>query len=293
MVNKVGAEKYYIIISLILGLMVLGLSLFFIFNEYFTEDELDWQMCRQSIILRTNLPNATLFSLGLDVKDAFPLKCKTEVVTIDSAKKSEEVYGKIAEAVAEGWYMFGEGKFDFVHRDFTEDQTLCLVFARIHYTDSAFKDFRDNNNWRDEFRKNYSSRVDVLIPKDMAAFAFIDYYNSTKFGNTKGTYDEYLSLYVDGDVNSDGNLIVNWSSINFLPEPQGKDFLLVYRINKVKGAISGPVGLWLASFVPSGLSKYYWTDENIVSWQGLKTVALASPDDLESLKCDKFLTIPA
>ena len=131
MVNKIGSEKYYIIISLILGLIVLGLGLYFIFNEYFNEDELDWQQCRQSVILRSNLPN--LKELRMDLKGAFPLKCKTEVVTIDSAEP-EEVYERISKAVTSGWYMFGEGKLDFIHREWLTDNRYCLVFARIHFT---------------------------------------------------------------------------------------------------------------------------------------------------------------
>ena len=177
MKNKVGAEKYYIIISLILGLMVLGLSLFFIFNEYFTEAELDWQQCRQSIILRTNMPNTTLLGLGLDMKGAFPLKCKTAVVTIDSTEK-EEVYGKISKALVEGWYMFGEGKLDFVHRDLLRDNRYCLVFARIHFTGEGVQE------------------SDEVLGGDKQEFTrgFYDYYLGTKMPGREENYNDYLPI---------------------------------------------------------------------------------------------------
>ena len=141
MVNKVGSEKYYIIISLILGLIVLGLSLYFIFNEYFNENELDWQQCRQSIILRNLMPEkdlgATISSKGL-----LPLKCKTQVVSVDY-KDLSRVENEIAETIGSCWYLSGEGEYkifpgaSFV---FVKADTPCMMCARIHLEEDV-KDY--------------------------------------------------------------------------------------------------------------------------------------------------------
>jgi hypothetical protein len=76
MANKKGDEKYYIIISLILGVIILGLSLYMIFNEYFTSEDIDWETCRQSVVLRANLPDRQLATLGVSIKGQYPLKRK-------------------------------------------------------------------------------------------------------------------------------------------------------------------------------------------------------------------------
>ncbi|MGC9309482.1 MAG: hypothetical protein ACP5D2_02180, partial [Candidatus Nanoarchaeia archaeon] len=111
--DKKGDEKYYIIISMILGIVILGLSLYFIFHEYFTEDDINWETCRQSVVMRAMSPD--LEDLGKDLKGPLPLKCKTDVLVVEDFKK-EEIYPTIANAIARTWYGFGEGEYDFISR---------------------------------------------------------------------------------------------------------------------------------------------------------------------------------
>jgi hypothetical protein len=280
MENKRGMEKYYIIISLILGLMVLSLSLFFIFNEYFTEDELDWYQCRQSIILRSSLPEADLALLATDTKGAFPLKCRTEVVEIDSAEEPEEVYGKIADAVAEGWYMFGEGEFDFVHRDEWRQESVCMVFARIDYSQGAVDDFNENNlEWFDVYEKwgSYEN-------------AFFNFYKDEELSNTDSTYDDYLSVYA-GDFSINGNLMIDWQNVRFFPDSKN-DYLLVYKINKASGLQTSSFANVIADFVLLD-TDFFISNEEIKLWESTKGIFLTTPGNLDSVGCDKFLTIPA
>ena len=273
--GEVGSEKYYIVISLILGLMVLSLGMYFIFNEYFNQDELDWQVCRESILVRANLPEADLAVLELDAKGAFPLKCKTEVVTIDSAESPEEVYEKIADAVAQGWYMFGEGRFDFVASKIWESQTVCMVFARIHYDQSVVNNFYDEDagNWLKYFRDEYGSKVDVYSLADMRQEGFRDYYGSTMLESFGNSYDRYLPLRLTNEPPEGGSLVVNWDSVKFSPDVD-EDYLLVYMINKASG-FKG--------------DEWFMSD----AWEKTKVIAITSVDSLNTISCDKFLTIPA
>lgn len=295
MVNKRGAEKYYIIISLILGLMVLGLSLFFIFNEYFTEGELNWQQCRQSIILRTNLPEADLIALKYDLKGAFPLKCKTEVVTINSADP-EKVYSQISEAVAEGWYMFGEGKFDFIHRDNLKS-TKCLVFGRVHFTEEAIQEFNENNLDADsleEFRKKYNlaegADVEKYVSVDFTR-NFVNYYRLEKVPGTSSSYSEYLPLH---HSNSEvlGRLIIMKNDIY----PSSDDLLLVYSMLKFDQVEEVGRKILKGLNAVSGIFGFDAWGEELAAANELeaeRNVYLISADRLKDINCDKFLTIPA
>jgi hypothetical protein len=104
--KKSASEKFYILMSLILGLVVLAISLYFIFFELFTDDDLNWEQCRQSIYFRSVSPEFKKAGITLvDLKDRVPLMCKTEVVNVDSSDQ-EEIYRKISDVIAAGWNLY-------------------------------------------------------------------------------------------------------------------------------------------------------------------------------------------
>lgn len=276
MVSKKGAIHYEIIISLILGLIVVGLSMYFIFIEYFNEDELDWQQCRQSILLRSNLPN--LKELGTDLKGAFPLKCKTEVVTIDSAEP-EEVYGKISEAIAEGWYMFGEGELDFIHSEFLEKDNYCLAFARVHYTSDAIEE-----------SEKLKFEGDVL--------GFSNYYHGTNVPGKSYTYDEYLPMvFLEEDLS---HALI---PLTLQIYPQEEDLILVYATSRKQTGFVGDISEdWInvarwRDFIVGWVSRDREKRESaelglLEALRIDRAILLTTSENLEGLGC-KFLSIPA
>jgi len=148
--NKKG-DKYYIMISLILGLIVLSLSLYFIFQEYFNEEMISQESCRQSVILRATLPEGEKFGVTwITFKDDFPLKCKTQVYTINY--EDTEKAGKLmADTLAQCWYLFGEGemqifpaKSDRVLFEGYGLESFCTPCARIHFSPEV-KSFYEKN----------------------------------------------------------------------------------------------------------------------------------------------------
>ena len=127
--NKRGDKKYDVMISLILGLVVIGLVLYFVFFEYFSEDDINWETCRQSIVLRSGAIN----NAAKKVQENFPFKCKTEVVEIDF--KDYEKAGKlIMDTMAQCWYLYGEGKNVLYAEGFLGSEKRCFYCARIHFS---------------------------------------------------------------------------------------------------------------------------------------------------------------
>lgn len=142
-IGKRGDEKYWLIISLALGLIVLALALFFIFREYFSQSEIDWETCRQSVVLRGLSPETWFTS----TKDLSALKCKTQAINIDYKDKIK-AEREIAEAIAGCWYMVGGGEF----RVFPKSTVFpggvrpssCIYCARIHIDDKVKNFYREN-----------------------------------------------------------------------------------------------------------------------------------------------------
>ena len=128
--NKKASEKYYLIVSLILGLIVIGLVSYFIYQEYFTSDDMDWEQCKQSILLRSqNLPRI----LKIGQEKAFPFQCKTKVVNIDF--KDYEKAGKlIVNEMAKCWSLFEQGKTPLYSANFAGAEDIyCFDCTRIHF----------------------------------------------------------------------------------------------------------------------------------------------------------------
>ena len=137
--KKGGDEKYYIIISLIIGLIVVGIVLWFLFHEYFTSEDISWETCRQSIILRSNMPQKGLLS----AKDFFPLRCKTDVVDInyEDKLKAEKDF---ANSLVSCWYLMGNGGYKVFPAELKEYRTNCIICSRIHI-DSKVRDYYSKN----------------------------------------------------------------------------------------------------------------------------------------------------
>ena len=149
--SKRSAEKYYLVISIILGLILLIIALYWIFQEYFGE-ELSRETCRQSIILRNTVPDVqvsfVIFATPvIAFKDKFPLKCKTEIVDIDyknegeNKGRAEKAFG---DALASCWYALGNGAYSIFPAATWSMSSYCIVCARIHI-DSSVKDYYTQN----------------------------------------------------------------------------------------------------------------------------------------------------
>ena len=140
--NKKGAEKYYILISLILGLILIGIIFSWIFQEYFFGEELmDLQKCKQSIYARSAIPNVEKAGITfIDFKEEFPLECKTQKIIINE-KNKEQASKIIADAMAACWALFNQGEVSLYGGPgvLNNVPTNCFTCARIVF-DPEVKD---------------------------------------------------------------------------------------------------------------------------------------------------------
>ncbi|MCK5449795.1 hypothetical protein KAI32_02935 [Candidatus Pacearchaeota archaeon] len=137
MANKKGELRYTFIISIILGLIFIGIFFLFL-GVYFNNDELDWQQCRNSIIFRANSPEVQNIITFISFKNTFPLKCKTNIVSISKKDVEEGKDGKIiADTLAQCWYMFLEGESQIFPSQTRGFESYCVPCARIRFEEDA------------------------------------------------------------------------------------------------------------------------------------------------------------
>jgi len=169
--DKKGDYKYWFIGSLILGIIIIGVFAYFIFKESYIGNDFNYEVCKQSVIARSLLPEASFWGIGYaSFKDEYPLKCKTEVVTIDldtiksrevnvesggvdsstltSSKELPFVEEDIAKEMVSCWNLFLKGDSNIFPRPTVGVTSYCIPCARIHFTEDA---------------KNYITENDIVI----------------------------------------------------------------------------------------------------------------------------------
>lgn len=138
MERKKGAVHYGFLFAMLLGLLIVGLFLGIIFPEYFSSEEVGYDVCRSSLYLRANAPEAEILVTTVSSKEAVPLRCQTNVVSIDFKDKAK-AEKLIAETMATCWSMFLEGKNQFFGGETWARNTFCLPCSRIHFDEDVIE----------------------------------------------------------------------------------------------------------------------------------------------------------
>jgi len=193
--GKRGDYPYYVIISIILGLIVLGLAAYLIFNEFFEDGVADDEICRQSIVLRAKSPEVRKWGMSFEtLKDKFPLRCKTTVRTVDETEidRLDEIIG---EELISCWNLFGNGDYDIFPVDagaFYEGfyqgyATYGIPCARIHLTEEAKKSLREK--LVDNYKKEFGDNIEV---SSVITLDFYKQLEQKQFSGSKVSYLHYL-----------------------------------------------------------------------------------------------------
>ena len=333
MVNKKGDYKWDIMLSLILGLLILSFSLYFIFNEYFTNEGMEWEICRQSIQVRSTLPEPTILKLdGPSFKDEFPLKCKTRVIEIDKSDVTPdrngrmEIETKIAETMAECWALYDKGDASAFPTKFFKSST-CVPCARIHLTPEAKDKLGDKTiNIRNTLDLPMTPKYSyyVFLRDSGKKFAAFDFGNGLPFnlngdkfeiGETEnlvgfaemknkltgGEFEAYMrttNISLPKTFNAkDGDLLINYGIISIGKKPFGNyvPYLFYFQTDQKDNPFA-EVRKGFVFDVSHGLISGYWGFFKI--WLGggiweLEEIKQEVMDDATVDFCEIWEGIPA
>ncbi len=155
MIKKKGEMTTQQIVMLIVLIVSFAIILFFLFRLNLgktTESE----VCRNSVLMKGNaaLPD-----------EVVALNCKTSYVCltedgsceslttreVEKVKTKDDVYEVLANEMMDCWWMFGEGKVDYVGKDLKEKR-YCSICSHIAFDNSLVEDtkFFDNEEIDEE-----------------------------------------------------------------------------------------------------------------------------------------------
>jgi len=167
------------IVILVILIASFAIILFFLFRLNLGQES-EKQLCYNSVMNR-----ATLIRTADDlVSDSIPLNCQRSYVCItkdgsceqmlDPIKKKvktkEDVYQVLGDELADCWWMFGEGKVEYLEKE-SFSNLYCSICSQISFDDSVKDIFGSNEfNKRDVFE--YLSRTKL---KDQSGPTYLEY----------------------------------------------------------------------------------------------------------------------
>ena len=309
MFGKKGEFRHDVLLSLIIGLIVVAIVFWWIFQEFFTEDDIDYEVCRESLILRSKLPEKDVLADVASTKAYLPLKCGTRVVDIDyeDVGKAEAVIGN---TISECWYMTGKGEYeifpgsDSVYGDIS---VPCMACARIHI-DKKVRDFYSLDKNKISIRNALNSQLegydftvwDYLNPKDgVKAFEYFGGWRDEGFDvEFSGSDTLIFGLFNVGSTEFDPKDHEIFYLPSYMDTEKGDLFVMYAEPNKELGDDEGnrisPYMAILQYYDFDKLSSiwsYYTDDEGIRS--DILDVITFDTDQGALRVCSSIETIPA
>jgi hypothetical protein len=164
MINKkkkgeMTTEQIVLLIILIVSFVII---LFFLLRLNLGKTT-DQETCHNSVATR---------GAGVLPKDSIPLNCKTQYVCItqdgsceamtspqiEKAKTKTEVYSILANLMADCWWMFGEGKLNYVSDTWLKER-YCSICSQVALDNSI--DFFENNEIDEREFYTYLSETNI------------------------------------------------------------------------------------------------------------------------------------
>jgi len=150
MMEKKGELTTQQIVLLIVLIASFAVILFFLFRLNLGKTT-EKEVCHNSVIMRGSsvLPEG---AIALDCKTSYI--CLTRDGTcedmtkpqIEKVRDEDEVYEVLANEMADCWWMFGEGKIDYVKKDFISN-LYCSICSQVAFDNSVnFFENRELNN---------------------------------------------------------------------------------------------------------------------------------------------------
>ncbi|MDP3965981.1 MAG: hypothetical protein Q8Q04_00435 [archaeon] len=209
-INKKGELTTQQIVILIILIVSFALILFFIFRLNLGR-ETDEEICHNSVVARGS---------SIIPTEALPLKCQRQYVclsadgsceqmtkpTIIEVKTEEEVYKALAEDMSNCWWMFGEGKVNYVGSDFVPEN-YCSICSQIAFDDSVNEEiFENSGNFDKKEFYSYLAEAERSDGETYLSYLNLNGFQNypSEFGAVDLTKQHYSLMGISSDVSTWG-----------------------------------------------------------------------------------------
>jgi len=190
--GELTTQQIVILIILIVSFIIILLFIFLLKPGNIADKEI----CHNSVVMRGNSILPT---------DIVPIDCKTKYICISKdgscekmtkpeivkVKEKEEVYEILAENMADCWWMFGEGKIDYVGKDMIPGR-YCSICTQIAFDDSIVEVFGSGSIDKKEFY-NYLASTEISD----SGLTYLEYLNAAS-----KVFDIHQGEFGEMDLNS-------------------------------------------------------------------------------------------
>jgi hypothetical protein len=297
MFNKKGEMTTQQIVVLIILIVSFAILLFFIMKLSFGS-ETEKEVCHNSVVTRGSAIVPT---------EVTPLDCQRQYICITADKDcdarltnpikkkvetKDELYEVLAIELTDCWWMFGEGKVNYVGKDYFEN-LYCSICSQIAF-DSSIKDLMEG----DSFSKEDFYRYMALTNMSGSSQTYSDYLfgtndlteisAGTSFGeiNLEGT-QYYSFMGITSEVGKlhwvgTGALIVGALAMAI---PTGGSSLMAVAIVTTGATVGGIIGGAITQKYVSTLKEGDSGNDYL-----LPTLIEAGSEEFNQLNCDYIVT---
>ncbi len=273
----------------------------------------DSEICHNSIVMRGNpvLP-----------ADAISLKCSRTYVCITKdgscekmtkpeikkVKTKEEVYNVLAEEMANCWWMFGEGKVNYV-TDTMKKNNYCSICAQVLFDNSLneIEGMEENIN-KDEFY-NYLS----MTPLPEGEMNYAEYFLGTNdinklkeelsnkadkevgFGTIKIGEQYFIVMGITSEVNTIGWVIRGAALggvvvVGLATFGVGTASFAAVLVGDIAAGVIGAGGAGIADMISPKIGAIMVDGDGIKNKFMTPTIQGANSEEFKALNCEEILT---
>ncbi len=287
--GELTTQQIVILIILVVSFAVI---LFFLLRLNLGS-ETDQEICHNSVITRGK---------SILPVDTFPLQCKRQYVCLSvdgscevmtkpeviKVKTKDEVYKALADQLAECWWMFGEGKVDYISSE-ALSKNYCSICSQISF-DNSVKSIFENKSFFD--KKEFYSYLSKNKISDEQTYENYFLINGIlnypgKFGEVDLSKQYYSLMGITSKVSKVGWVLGGALALGALASIPLTGGVSVIAIGTaVGGAVVGGSAGWIASsylLVPSikGPSGNFYIPPSVIE---------VTSSEFDSLNCDEIST---
>lgn len=282
MINQKKAEMTTEQIVLLIILIVSFIIILFLIFRLGIGSTSDSQVCHNSVVTRSS---------GVLPKESSPLNCKTQYLCvsqdgscdemtspqIQKVKTADDVYKILADNMANCWWMFGEGKLNYVGSEFTSN-LYCSICYQVGFDKSVNSIFRNGVIGKKDFY-NYMANNNASQESE----SYLQYLNGIKDANSiQQTLTNGKASFGEIDISKQYYVVMGISSQVGTGQWAAVGAGLGFLVGGPIGLIVGGAGSYLLGTTVSGISGHQYLSPTLIE---------ANSADFNSLNCSSIKTL--